>query len=238
MTTAKLPDNPVFVALDTPSLDRAMALATSVRAHVGGIKLGLEFFSANGPSGVAVMGELGLPIFLDSKFHDIPNTVARAVRAVAGLGLTMLNVHAAGGPAMLRAAREAVEEVEPRPLLIGVTVLTSLDDNDLSSIGHFGPTLALAERLGGLTFDCGLDGVVCSPAEVTALRGRCGENFALVVPGVRPSGSAAGDQKRTTTPAEALAAGADAIVIGRPITQSSNPERAAAAIAADLGLAG
>ncbi len=150
----------------------------------------------------------------------------------------MLNVHATGGPAMLYAARQAIEEVEPRPLLIGVTVLTSLDDNDLSSIGHYGPTLALAERLGGLTLDCGLDGVVCSPAEVSALRDRCGKNFALVVPGVRPEGSIAGDQKRVTTPAEALAAGADAIVIGRPITQASNPAEAAAAIAADLGLAG
>ena len=238
MTTAQLPNNPIFVALDTPNLDRAMALATSVRAHVGGIKLGLEFFSANGPRGVAAMAELGLPIFLDSKFHDIPNTVARAVRAVAGLGLTLLNVHAAGGPAMLHAAREAVEEVEPRPLLIGVTVLTSLDDNDLASIGHYNPTLALAERLGGLALDCGLDGVVCSPAEVTALRARCGANFALVVPGVRPGGSAAGDQKRVTTPVQALAAGADAIVIGRPITQAANPEKAVAAIAADLGFAG
>lgn len=238
MTIAELPDNPVFVALDTPSLDHAMSLATSVRSHVGGIKLGLEFFSANGPRGVAAMRELGLPIFLDAKFHDIPNTVARAVRAVADLGLTILNVHATGGAAMLCAAREAVEEVKPRPLLIGVTVLTSLDDNDLSSIGHYSPTLALAERLGGLTLDCGLDGVVCSPAEVSALRDRCGKNFALVVPGVRPKGSVAGDQKRVMTPAAALAAGANAIVIGRPITQASSPGKAAAAIAADLGFAG
>ncbi len=238
MTTTRLPDNPVFVALDTPSLDHAMALAASVRPHVGGLKLGLEFFSANGPRGVASIHELGLPIFLDAKFHDIPNTVARAIRSVAGLGLTMLNVHATGGPAMLRAAREAVADVEPRPLLIGVTVLTSLDDDDLPSIGHYGPTLALAQRLGGLVLDCGLDGVVCSPAEVTALRDRCGQDFALVVPGVRPSGSVAGDQKRITTPSAALAAGADAIVIGRPITKASNPEQAAAAVAAELGFAG
>ena len=236
MTTAPLPDNPVFVALDTPSLERAMALASSVRPHVGGLKLGLEFFSSNGPGGVAAMAELGLPIFLDVKFHDIPNTVSRALRAVADLGLTLITIHASGGPAMLRAAREALAEVEPRPRLVAVTVLTSLDDHDLPSIGHYGPALALAERLGGLALDCGLDGVVCSPAEVTSLRDRCGEDFALVVPGVRPAGSAADDQKRVTTPREALEAGANAIVIGRPITQATNPQAAAAAIEAELGL--
>ncbi len=238
MTTVELPNNPVFVALDTPHLERALALANGVRPHVGGIKLGLEFFSANGPGGIQAMAELGLPIFLDAKFHDIPNTVGRAVRAVAGLGLTILNVHAAGGPAMLRAAREAVEAVQPRPLLLGVTVLTSLDDSDLASIGHYGPTLALTERLGGLTLDCGLDGVICSPAEVTALRDRCGRSFKLVVPGVRPAGDVAGDQKRVTTPAQAIAAGANAIVIGRPITQANDPEKAAAAIAEEIGVAG
>ncbi len=238
MTIAPLPENPVFVALDTPSLDRALALATSVQPHVGGLKLGLEFYSANGPAGIAAVAELGLPIFLDVKFHDIPNTVSRALRAVATLKPTLITIHASGGPAMLRAAREALAEVEPRPRLVGVTVLTSLDDHDLPSVGHYGPTLALAERLGGLALDCGLDGVVCSPSEVTALRDRCGKGFTLVVPGVRPAGSATDDQKRVTTPAAALAAGADAIVIGRPITQASNPKEAAAAIAAELGFTG
>ena len=234
MSTAALPANPLFVALDTPALDRALALAAKVRPHAGGVKLGLEFFAANGPAGVAAIAETGMPLFLDLKFHDIPNTVAQALRAVAGLGLTMLNVHAAGGTGMLCAARDAVAQVEPRPLLIAVTVLTSLDDDDLLSVGQSGPALAQTHRLAGLALDCGLDGVVCSPAEISPLRDRCGRDFKLVVPAVRPLGAAKDDQKRA--PVDAVTAGADVIVVGRPITRAADPAAVAAAIAASLGL--
>lgn len=234
--TPRLPDNPVFVALDTPDLDRALAWAKTVRGQVGGVKIGLEFFSANGADGVRRIVDLGLPLFLDLKFHDIPNTVAGAVRAVAGLGATIVNVHASGGPAMLDAAREAAEQSggAARPLVIAVTVLTSMDDGDLGAVGQTGPAEDQVVRLARLSQDHGLDGVVCSPAEIEPIRAACGDDFKLIVPGIRPDWAATGDQKRITTPRQARDRGADVLVIGRPITGADNPAEAAARIAEEL----
>jgi orotidine-5'-phosphate decarboxylase len=236
--TPSLPTNPVFVALDTPDLDRAVALAHAVRGHVGGVKTGLEFFSANGADGVRAIVDLGLPVFLDLKFHDIPNTVAGAIRAVAGLGAAVVNVHASGGPAMLDAARDAAESVggTSRPLVIAVTVLTSMDDGDLSAVGQTPPAEEQVVRLAQLTQNHGLDGVVCSPAEIEPIRAACGPEFKLIVPGIRPDWAASGDQKRITTPRQARDRGADMLVIGRPITGADDPAAAAARIAEELGV--
>ncbi len=233
-----LPENPVFVALDTANLDQAVAWADAVRPSVGGIKLGLEFFNANGPAGVRQIVDLGLPVFLDLKFHDIPNTVAGAVRAVAGLGAAIVNVHASGGPAMLTAAAEAAAGYgADRPLVIGVTVLTSLDDDDLESVGQAGPAVSQVERLARLSQASGLDGVVCSPIEIAALRAACGDGFRLIVPGIRPNWASTGDQKRVMTPRQARDLGADVLVIGRPITGADDPAAAAARIAEELDAA-
>ena len=234
-----LPANPVFAALDTPDLDQALAWAAALRGHVGGVKTGLEFFSAHGADGVRRIVDLGLPVFLDLKFHDIPNTVAGAVRAVADLGTAIINVHAAGGPAMLAAAREAAEKShgDSRPLVIAVTVLTSLDDSDLAVVGQSVPARDQVVRLAQLSQSEDLDGVVCSPAEITAIRAACGPDFKLIVPGIRPDWAATGDQKRITTPAQARDDGADVLVIGRPITGADDPAMAAARIAEELGLA-
>jgi len=231
--------NPIFAALDTPDVDQAKALAETLAGHVGGIKLGLEFFAANGPDGVRAVTRPGLPIFLDLKFHDIPNTVAGAVRAVVPLAPAILNVHASGGPAMMRAARDAAHEtatslgVAP-PRVIAVTVLTSLGDDDLAGVGQAGPARSQAVRLARLTRDCGLDGVVCAPTDVSAIREACGPGILLVTPGVRPDWAAKGDQKRIATPAATLAAGADYLVIGRPITASDDPAAAATRILDEL----
>jgi orotidine-5'-phosphate decarboxylase len=230
-----LPENPIFVALDTPNLDQAAAWAEAVRPCVGGVKLGLEFFNSNGPDGVKRIVDLGLPVFLDLKFHDIPNTVAGAVRAVAGLGATIVNVHASGGSAMLRAAAEAAaEHGADRPLVIAVTVLTSLDKQDLADVGQMGPAAAQVERLARLTQSCGFDGVVCSPAEIATLRAACGDDFNLIVPGIRPTWASTGDQKRIMTPREARDLGATILVVGRPITGADDPAAAAARIMEEL----
>ena len=226
--------NPVFVALDTPDLSRALAIAEAVKPHVGGLKVGLEFISARGPDAVRRIVEVGLPVFADTKFHDIPNTVAGAARAIALFGVGMFNVHASGGEAMMRAAAAAIADVHPRPLLIAVTVLTSLDDAALASVGQRGPSAAQVERLAALAKASGLDGVVCSAHEIASVRKVAGEDFLAVVPGIRPAGSALGDQRRVMTPAEALAAGADVLVIGRPITAAADPAKAAQSIAQEL----
>ncbi|MGQ9365595.1 orotidine-5'-phosphate decarboxylase [Azospirillum sp. ST 5-10] len=228
--------SPIFCAVDTTDPAAARGLAGAVAGLVGGIKLGLEFFMANGPDGVhAVIGAGGPPLFLDLKLHDIPNTVAGAVRAVLPLAPTFLTVHASGGPAMLRAAVEAAAAAGPaRPKLLGVTVLTSLDDGDLAAVGQAAPAGAQVERLARLARECGLDGVICAPGEVAALRRACGPGFVLMVPGIRPAWAEAGDQKRVMTPAEALAAGADHLVIGRPITGQPDPAQAARRIAAEI----
>jgi orotidine-5'-phosphate decarboxylase len=228
--------NPVFVAIDTTDLEYARALAERLKPHIGGIKLGLEFFSARGPEGVRAFSGLNLPIFLDLKFHDIPNTVAGAVRAATALGVDILNVHAAGGPAMLKAAAEAARAVNPKTKVIAVTVLTSLADADLDLVGQRGPAADQVMRLAGLTRECGLHGVVCSAHEIKALRAQLGQDFLLVVPGIRPKGADLGDQQRVMGPKEALDAGASLLVIGRPITAAPDPVEAARAIAASLGI--
>lgn len=224
--------NPIWVGLDTPDPDHAEALARAVVPHVGGLKLGLEFFMANGPDGVRRIGRLGLPIFLDVKLHDIPNTVAGAIRSLGGLDLAIVNVHAGGGLAMLAAARAACPSTTR---LVAVTVLTSLDEADLSTMGVFGNPAGQVQRLAALAREAGLDGVVCSAHEVALLKAQWPAGL-FVVPGLRPAGVAAGDQKRVMTPAAALAAGARALVIGRPITAAPDPAAAAAAIAASLAV--
>ncbi|RJF93039.1 orotidine-5'-phosphate decarboxylase [Sphingomonas cavernae] len=221
---------PVYVALDTPDLDRAKALATKVRNHVGGIKLGLEFFSANGRAGIKEMASLDLPIFLDLKFHDIPNTVAKAIQALRQLEPAILTVHAAGGRAMMEDAKAAAANGTK---VVAVTMLTSLDGNDLTSIGLKEDTHEQVVRLTELAKKSGLDGVVCSGHEVAAARKTWPDGF-FVVPGVRPAGAATGDQKRLMTPRGALDAGASILVIGRPITQAEDPDQAARDIAATL----
>jgi orotidine-5'-phosphate decarboxylase len=228
--------NPVFVALDTTDLDYARHLAERVRGSVGGLKLGLEFFSAHGPDGVRGFEGSGLPVFLDLKFHDIPNTVAGACRAAAQLGVSIVNVHAQGGAAMMRAAVDAARSVSPSTRVIAVTMLTSLSDEDLPSLGLVPPVADQVLRLASLARQCGLDGVVCSAHEIARLRSELGSDFLLVVPGIRPAGSAVGDQRRVMGPAEAQAAGADVLVIGRPITGAQDPAQAARDIAQSLGI--
>jgi len=241
MPDTRAPRNPLFVALDTNDLRTARAWAKDLGSVVGGIKLGLEFFSAHGAAGVrAVMGADAPPLFLDLKFHDIPNTVAGAVRAVAPLAPHIVNVHAAGGRAMMRAALEAAGEEAarlglPKPKMIAVTVLTSLDDPDMQATGITAPVFDQVRRLAALSIDAGLDGVVCSPREVSVLRADLGSDPLLVTPGVRPDSAPTQDQKRVTTPAQALQAGATHLVIGRPITGAPNLAAAARGILDDLG---
>ena len=221
---------PIFVAIDTPDLERALILARAVRSSAGGVKLGLEFFAANGPSGVREVASLGLPIFLDLKLHDIPNTVAKALEALRPLEPAVLTVHSAGGRAMLEAAKAAAPE---KTKVVAVTVLTSLDEADLQSIGVAETPAEQVHRLAGLARDSGLDGIVCSGAEVDAAKKAWPDGF-FVVPGVRPQGSGIGDQKRVVTPRAALDSGASILVIGRPITGADDPEAALKAIAATL----
>jgi orotidine-5'-phosphate decarboxylase len=227
--------NPILCAIDTPDPDAARALIASVGGVVGGIKLGLEFFAANGPR-AALAAAAGRPFFLDLKLHDIPNTVAGAVRAVAPLEPMLLTLHCSGGAAMMRAASDAARAWSGRRMkLLGVTVLTSLDEGDLIAIGQSGPVTSQALRLALLARDSLLDGIVCSPHEVGALRRALGPDFLLVVPGIRPAGAALGDQKRALTPREAIDAGADYLVVGRPITAAPDPAAAARAILAAIG---
>lgn len=222
--------NSIFVAIDTPVLERARFLAQQVRANAGGVKLGLEFFSANGPAGVASILGLGLPVFLDLKLHDIPNTVAKAVEALRALEPAVLTVHAAGGRAMLEAAKAAAG---PATKVVAVTVLTSLDGEDLRSIGVHSEPSEQVERLAGLARSSGLDGIVCSGAEVAAAKAAWSEGY-FVVPGVRPPEADVSDQKRVVTPRRALDDGASMLVIGRPITGASDPAAALRDIAGTL----
>lgn len=231
--------NPIICALDTQDEDDAADVAREVMPHVGAIKLGLEFFTANGAAGVTNITRLGIPVFLDLKFHDIPNTVAKAIAATAGMNMFMMTVHTSGGRNMLQAAIDASDRVaqvtgKERPLVIGVTLLTSLDQDDISIIGFQDTVQNQVIRLADLAQSAGLDGVVCSPFEIAPIRKACGDDLKLVVPGIRPQGSASGDQKRILTPKEALARGADYLVIGRPITEADNRADAAQKIAASL----
>jgi orotidine-5'-phosphate decarboxylase len=222
--------SPIYVAIDTPDLDRACDLAKRVHRHVGGIKLGLEFFCANGHHGVHEMTKIGLPVFLDLKLHDIPNTVAKAVQALHVLEPAILTVHAAGGRAMLEDAKAAAGS---NTKVVAVTVLTSLDTSDLDEIGVDRDSAAQVERLADLAQDAGLDGIVCSGEEVGLIRKRWPGGF-FVVPGVRPAGGKMGDQKRAVTPRAAMDAGASIIVVGRPISQAEDPDLAAREIEATL----
>ena len=220
----------VIVALDFPDAASALGFAARVAPTQCRLKIGLELFTAAGPAMVSNLVTRGFDVFLDLKYHDIPTTVARACVQAAHLGVWMLNVHALGGLKMMQAAREAIEGVTRRPLLIGVTLLTSLGDDDLADIGLARGTALHVERLAGLAHTAGLDGVVCSPLEAAIVRRRFGRDFTLVTPGVRPAGTTADDQSRTRTPAEAVAEGADYLVIGRPITRAADPMAALEAI--------
>lgn len=228
------------VALDSPRGEAILALARRLAGEVDVLKLGLEAFVSEGPALVREIRTLGVPVFLDLKLHDIPNTVAGAAAAAARTGAAWLTLHASGGREMMRAGAEraraaATEAGHPAPRLLGVTVLTSLDAAGLEEVGFSGSPRDAARRLAALAQEAGLDGVVCSPEEAAALRAACGPDFLLVVPGIRPSGSRADDQRRVATPASAIAAGADLLVVGRPITQASDPAAAARAIRAEMG---
>ena len=222
--------NRVFVAIDTAEIERAHEIGRAVGGSVGGLKLGLEFFSAHGPAGVAKIAAIGLPIFLDLKLHDIPNTVAKAIEALRPLSPAILTVHAAGGRAMLEAAKAAAG---PQTKIVAVTVLTSLEAGDLSATGVGSTPAHQVERLAQLARSAGLDGIVCSGAEVEHARRSWPDGF-FVVPGVRPQGSAAGDQKRIVSPRAALDGGASILVIGRPITGAADPAAAARDIVASF----
>jgi orotidine-5'-phosphate decarboxylase len=222
----------LIAAIDTAELARAETLVRAVRPHCGLIKLGLEFCLKHGAAGLAAAG--GAPVFLDLKLHDIPNTVAGAVRALDGLDVRMLTVHAGGGSAMMAAAVKAAAGLRVRPLVLGVTVLTSLDAAALVEVGVSGGVTQQVLRLARLALAAGADGLVCAAREVPVLRDAFGSKPVLVVPGIRPAGAAPGDQARVMAPAEAIAAGASYIVVGRPITGAADPAAAAAAIAAEI----
>lgn len=228
-------DNPVFCALDLRDLNAAIALAHDLRGHIGGIKLGMEFFYTHGAEGYLKVAQAGLPIFLDLKFHDIPNTVAGAVRALLPLEPALLTLHISGGEAMMRAACGAVQDAKAATAVIGVSVLTSLNEDDLSQMGVSGSVQSQVSTLGKLAQSAGLDGAVCSPMEIEQLRMNCGKDFMLVVPGIRPAGADVQDQKRVMTPKQARDLGADILVIGRPIVQADDPAAAARAIVESLG---
>lgn len=222
--------SPIYVAIDTPDLERARAIAAAVKRHAGGLKLGLEFFCHNGRNGVMELAELGLPIFLDLKFHDIPNTVAKSIQALSPITPAVLTVHAAGGRAMLEDAKAAAP-VDTK--VVAVTVLTSLDGEDLAAIGVNSDSHGQVERLAGLAREAGLDGIVCSGSEVGAARKRWKDGF-FVVPGIRPANSHVADQKRVMSPRGAIDAGASILVIGRPITGADDPAIALREIAGTL----
>lgn len=228
-------ERPVIVALDFPDAASALGFAVRLDPSLCRLKVGFELFVAAGPALVEKLVSLGFEVFLDLKFHDIPNTVAAACKAAAGLGVWMLNLHAAGGATMMHAAREALEKVGGRrPLLIAVTVLTSMDDGDLGQVGVSDGAREQVLRLARLTHECALDGVVCSAAEAPDLRVALPNDFVLVTPGIRPADADAGDQKRVVTPSEALRIGADYLVIGRPITRAEDPLSRLRAIVSNL----
>lgn len=230
-TLSSPPSGPrVIVALDYPEAAPALALAARLDPASCRLKIGKELFTAAGPALVEALQRQGHGVFLDLKFHDIPNTVAGAVRAAAGLGVWMVNVHASGGRRMLEAAREALSTLHNPPLLIAVTVLTSLERADLVETGLDVDPAEQVERLTRLARDCGLDGVVCSAQEASRMRALTGPAFRLVTPGIRPACTEAGDQRRTMTPAAALAAGADYLVVGRPVTAAPDPALALGAL--------
>jgi orotidine-5'-phosphate decarboxylase len=214
---------PIIVALDTPDAKSALDLAARLDPALCRVKVGKELHTATGPQVVDDLMRRGFEVFLDLKFHDIPNTVASACRVAAAQGVWMLNVHASGGRRMMLAAREAVNSARVTPVLIGVTVLTSLSDTEMSEVGFKGTAADNVLRLAALTQACGLDGVVCSAQESAALKAACGAEFQLVTPGIRLMGDAKGDQERVVTPLDAITQGSDYLVIGRSITQAKDP---------------
>lgn len=227
----------IYCAIDTPDVVRATELAKQVSLVGCGIKLGLEFFANNGPSGITAISKAcpDAKIFLDVKFHDIPNTVAGALRGIARLGVAYVNCHASGGTEMMKAGLEALADESSKlgmtpPKFLAVTVLTSIDDGALSDVGQIGPAQAQVVRLAKLTKQAELAGIVCSGQEIRLVRGALGQDFVLMVPGIRPAGSDVGDQKRVMTPREAMDEGATHLVIGRPITGAKDPAQAAAEI--------
>jgi orotidine-5'-phosphate decarboxylase len=228
----------LIVALDVDTATQARALADDLRGVAGGFKVGKQLFTSHGPSIVEELVGRGDRVFLDLKFHDIPNTVAGAIRSATRLGAWMVNVHASGGREMMRAARAAADEEgarlsKPAPLVIAVTVLTSLSDASLAETGVSSSVAAQVDRLATLAKEAGLDGVVASPHEIARVRATCGKAFVIVTPGIRGASDEKGDQQRTATAADALAAGASYLVVGRPITAAPNPREAAERIAAD-----
>ena len=234
--------NPILVALDVDTTAQALAAAHTVRGHVGGLKIGKQLFTSEGPTLVRELAARGDRVFLDLKYHDIPNTVAGAVRAATTLGVWMINVHASGGLLMMQAARQAAEQAsrhqDQRPLVIAVTVLTSMDEAALASVGVSRTTAEQVGALAAMAQDAGLDGVVASPHEIGVIRARCGPDFQIVTPGIRSGPAIAGDdQARTLSAAEAMAAGANYLVIGRPILKAPDPGRAAEEIARTLQIA-
>lgn len=227
--------NPVIVALDYPDAESALALAERLSPSLCRLKVGKELFTRSGAPLVELLQQRGFEVFLDLKFHDIPNTVAGAVRSAAQLGVWMVNVHASGGRRMMEAAAQALRGLEQPPLLIAVTVLTSMSDDDLRELGYRESTAQRVARLAALAADCGLDGVVCSAMEAPQLRRDHGEGFCLVTPGIRLAGDDAGDQRRVLTPVDAVNNGADYLVIGRSITGATDPQAALQRVHRELG---
>lgn len=228
-------DTPVIVALDFPEAALAIAMAEQLDPAKCRLKVGKELFTSSGPAVIEQLHQRGFEVFLDLKFHDIPNTTASAVRAAADLGVWMVNVHAGGGRRMMNACTEILHSREGhRPLLIAVTVLTSLEQEDLLEVGVDIEPMVQVQRLGRLAQECGLDGLVCSARESRALRGALGDDLLLVTPGIRPADSSADDQKRIVTPAQAMTNGSSFLVIGRPITRAASPAQALDRILIDL----
>lgn len=228
-------DAKIIVALDYPQAAPALELVQRLEPSLCRLKVGKELFTIAGPQFVEQLQKRGFDVFLDLKFHDIPNTTAQACKAAASLGVWMVNVHALGGRRMMETAREALENVANRPKLIAVTVLTSMAQEDLHGIGITASPAEMVSRLAGLAKDSGLDGVVCSAQEAAALRQQCGKDFCLVTPGIRPANAAENDQSRIMTPCAALEAGSSYLVIGRPITQAADPLTALKEITQDIG---
>lgn len=229
-------DPKIIIALDFPAAAPALALAERLQPELCRLKVGKELFTATGPALLEQLMRRGFEIFLDLKFHDIPNTTAQACKAAAGLGVWMVNVHALGGRKMLEAAREAIAQSAQRPRLIAVTMLTSMAQEDLADLGIAATPAEMVLRLATLARDSGLDGVVCSAQEAALLRGRCGSEFCLVTPGIRPAQASLDDQSRVMTPRAALEAGASYLVIGRPITRAADPLQALLDINQEIGV--